>query len=47
MEHDSEAFLYEMVVVGQDFHDPLATHRRHGYAIHKAVAFVIALLIQT
>jgi len=46
-EDDSEAFLYEMVVVGQDFQNPVAPHRRHGYAIHKAVALVIALFIQT
>ena len=46
-ENDSKALLSEMVVVGQDFQNPLATHRRHGYAVHKAVALVIALLIQT
>jgi hypothetical protein len=39
--------LYEMVVVGQGFQNSLATHRRHGYAVHKTVALVSALLIQT
>src|SRR5450759_1890786 len=46
-EDDLKAFLYEMVVVGQDLHNPLASHGRHGYAVHKAVALVIALLVQT
>src|SRR5207248_171147 len=42
---DSKAFLYEMAVVGQDLRNPLATHRRHGYAVHKTVTLVIALLV--
>lgn len=46
-EDDLKAFLYEMVVVGQDFQYPLASHGRHGDAVHKAVALVIALLMQT
>jgi hypothetical protein len=46
-EDDLKAFLYELVVVGQDFRNPMASHGRHGYAVHKAVGFVIALLVQT
>jgi hypothetical protein len=46
-ENDFEAFLCEMVIVRQDFRNPMATHRRHGYAVHKTIALVIALLLQT
>jgi len=46
-ENDFKAFLREMVVVGQDFRNPVATHRRHRYAVHRTIALVIALLIQT
>jgi hypothetical protein len=46
-EDDLKAFLCEMVVVGQDFRNPVAAHGRHGDAVHKAVGFVIALLVQT
>lgn len=46
-EDDVKALLHEMVVVCQDFQNRLASHGRHGYAVHKAVSLVIALLIQT
>ena len=46
-EEDPKTFLFEMVVVGQDIRNPVATHRRHGDAVHKTIALVIALLIQT
>jgi len=36
-----------MVVVRQDFQNPVASHSRHGYAVHKAVTLVTALLVQT
>src|ERR1035438_766802 len=35
-----------MVVVSKDFQNPLASRGRHGYAVHKAVALVIALLAE-
>ena len=41
-----KAFLYEVVVVDQDFRNPLATHCRHRYAVHKTIALDIALFIQ-
>src|SRR2546427_3576035 len=39
-EDDPKTFLFEMVVIGQDIRNPLATHRRHGYAVHKTIALV-------
>ena len=39
--------MREAAVVGQDFRNPLPAHCRHGYAVHKTIALVIALLIQT
>jgi hypothetical protein len=36
-----------MAIVRQNFQNPLASHSRHRYAVHKAVALVTALLVQT
>lgn len=37
-EDDFKALLYEMVIVRQDFQNPLASHSRHRYAVDEAVA---------
>ena len=42
-----EAFLCEMMVVGQDLRNSMAAHSRHGYAVYEAVTFVITLLVPT
>src|SRR5271165_6313209 len=46
-EDDLKAFLREVVVVSQDLRDSMAAHGRHGDAVDKAVALVLALLVQT
>jgi hypothetical protein len=44
-EKDFEAFLYKVVIVCEDFGDPMATHGSHRDAVNKPVAFVKALLV--
>jgi hypothetical protein len=45
-EDDREALLGEMAIVCQDFGNSFGSHRRHGYAVHKALALIFALLVQ-
>src|SRR5262249_4478713 len=45
-EQNGEAFLREVVVVGEDFGDAPVAHRLHGDAIGQAVALVRALLVE-
>src|SRR5437867_1051985 len=43
---DTETFLREMVIVGQDFCQPFAAHHLHGDAIGEAVFLVRAVFVQ-